>query len=129
MRAYLDWNATSPPLPEVIDAMRDAITSSWGNPSSIHADGRAARAVIEDARAHVAELAGVDARDVTFTAGGTEANNIALRSLAAPGSTIVTSRIEHPSITRVAEALEREGRARVRFVDVEPSGRIDLASL
>ena len=145
MRVYLDWNATTPPLPEVLDAMRDVAARTWGNPSSIHADGRAARAVIEDARAAVAELMAADARDVTFTGGGTEANNIALRSAFPPLSlglepgarsvepspppVLLTSRLEHPSVARVAEALEREGRARVRWVHVEPSGVIDLADL
>ena len=128
MRVYLDWNATTPPLPEVVDAMREAALSTWGNPASIHAVGRAARGVVEDARAAVAELTGTDPRDVTFTASGTEANNLALRSIA-PGATIVTSRIEHPSIARVAEALAREGKARVHWVRVLPSGVLDLEDL
>ncbi len=135
MRAYLDWNATTPPRAEVLDAMREASARAWANPSSIHGDGRAARAVIEDARAEVAALAGVDPRDVVFTSGGTEANNLALRSAfpvvssgAAP-RTLVTSRLEHPSVTRVAEALEREGRAAVRWLAVTKEGTIDLADL
>ncbi len=129
MRAYLDWNATTPPLPEVLDAMREAAGKAWANPSSIHGHGRAARAVIEDARASIAALAGVDPRDVVFTSGGTEANNLALRSAFAQPGTLVTSRLEHPSVTRVAEALEREGRARVRWLGVLPSGTIDLDDL
>ncbi len=128
MRVYLDWNATTPPLPEVVDAMREAALTTWGNPASIHAVGRAARAAVEDARAAVAELTGTDPRDVTFTASGTEANNLALRSIA-PGTKIVTSRVEHPSVTRVAEALEREGKARVHWVRVLPSGVLDLDDL
>ncbi|MBX3204222.1 MAG: aminotransferase class V-fold PLP-dependent enzyme [Labilithrix sp.] len=136
MRAYLDWNATTPPLAEVQDAMRDAAARAWANPSSIHGDGRAARAVIEDARASVAELAGTDPRDVVFTSGGTEANNLALRSAFPAGAastasprSLLTSRLEHPSVTRVAEALEREGRAHVRWLDVTAAGTIDLADL
>lgn len=133
-RVYLDWNATTPPLPEVLDAMRETALSAWANPSSIHGDGRKARAVIEDARASVAALTGVDARDVTFTAGGTEANNLALRTLGvsrAPSgpSTIVTSRLEHPSVTKVAEGLEREGRVRIRWLRVRREGIIDLRDL
>jgi cysteine desulfurase len=143
-RVYLDWNATTPPLPEALDAMRDAALGAWANPSSIHGDGRKARAVIEDARASVAALTGVDARDVTFTGGGTEANNLALRTLGVRGrqpldpknagsgtsiGTIVTSRLEHPSVAKVAEALEREGRARVRWLRVRPEGIIDLDDL
>lgn len=134
MSIYLDWNATTPPLPEVLDAMRDAGARAWGNPSSIHSVGRAARAVVEDARAAVGVLVGSDARDIVFTAGGTEANNIALRS-AFPGSAsssppwLVTSHLEHPSVSRVAAALEREGRARTRWVRVLPTGALDLADL
>lgn len=132
MRVYLDWNATTPPHGEVLDAMRDAGLRAWANPSSIHADGRAARSIVEDARAHVGALAGVDPRDVVFTSGGTEANNLALRSafpaLASP-RVLVTSRLEHPSITRVAEALEAEGRARVRWLSVTRAGTVDLADL
>ena len=135
-RVYLDWNATTPPLPEVLDAMREAGARTWGNPSSIHGDGRAARAVVEDARAAVGALMEADARDVILTSGGTEANNLALRSAFseenAQGGTapwLFTSRLEHPSVSRVAEALEREGRARVRWLRVEPSGVVDLADL
>jgi cysteine desulfurase len=127
-RIYLDWNATTPPLPDVIEAMREAAQKTWGNPASIHADGRAARAVVESAREAVAELTGVDARDVTFTANATEANNLALRSVM-PGTKILTSRLEHPSITRTAELLEREVGARIAWIKVLPSGVIDLADL
>ena len=128
MRTYLDWNATTPPHPEVLAAMARAAEIAWANPSSIHADGRAARAVIEDARAAVAMLAGTDPRDVVFTSGGTEANNLALRSLVPPGGALLTSRLEHPSVTRVAEALAREGRT-VRWIAVDPAGVLDLADL
>jgi cysteine desulfurase len=127
-RIYLDWNATTPPLREVLEAMTRAARESWGNPASVHADGRAARACVEGARDAVAQLARCDARDVVFTSGGTEANNLALRGAfsRASGGVLVTSRIEHPSVTRVAEALEREGRARVRWLRVRPEGTVDL---
>lgn len=132
MRVYLDWNATTPPVAEVLDAMRDAASRAWANPASVHAHGRAARASVEDARAAVALLGGVDARDVVLTSGGTEANNLAIRSVFADGASgrvLVTSRLEHPSVTRVAEALEREGHARVRWLAVRPDGVIDLDDL
>ena len=133
-RVYLDWNATTPPHEAVIDAMHAAMRSAWANPSSVHAEGRGARAHVEDARAAVAELAGVDPRDIVLTSGGTEANNLALRSAftharAGDPGTLLTSRLEHPSITRVAEALEREGKARVRWLQVQPSGQVDLGDL
>ncbi|WP_394829771.1 cysteine desulfurase family protein [Pendulispora albinea] len=129
-RVYLDWNATTPPLDEVIDAMHAVLRTAWANPSSIHLEGRGARSHVEGARAAVAELAGVDPRDIVLTSGGTEANNLALRSaFARTAGTLVTSRIEHPSITRVAEALEAEGKARVRWLRVQPSGAIDVDDL
>ena len=78
-RVYLDWNATAPPLAACVEAMAEAAREAWGNPSSVHAHGRAARARVEEAREAVAELAGADPRDVVLTSGGTEANNIALR--------------------------------------------------
>jgi cysteine desulfurase len=131
MPVYLDWNATAPPLPEVLEAMAEAGRACWGNPASVHAHGRAARAKVEEARAKLAELAGGDPRDVVLTSGGTEANNLALRSALGTGAgegTLVTSRLEHPSITRVAEALERGG-GRVRWLAVKTDGRIDLEDL
>jgi cysteine desulfurase len=128
MRVYVDWNATTPPRAEVLDAMRAAAERAWANPSSVHADGRGARAIVEDARASVARIAGVDPRDVVFTSGGTESNNLALRTHARKVRMIVTSRLEHPSITRVAEALEREGHD-VRWCRVTPGGVLDLDHL
>jgi cysteine desulfurase len=129
-RVYLDWNATTPPLPGVVDAMAEAAREAWGNPSSVHAFGRAARARVEGAREAVAVLARCDPRDVVLTSGGTEANNLALRgAFARERGVLVTSRLEHPSVARVAEALEQEGRARVRWVRVLPQGTIDLEDM
>jgi cysteine desulfurase len=127
---YLDWNATTPPLPAVIEAMAEAAREAWGNPASVHRSGRGARARVESAREAVAALARCDPRDVVLTSGGTEANNIALRSAFAgePG-VLVTSRLEHPSVARVAEALEAEGRARVRWLRCLPQGMVDLDDL
>jgi cysteine desulfurase len=127
MRVYLDWNATTPPLAEVLDAMHAAARDAWGNPASIHAHGRAARAHVEDARAAVADLAHADPRDVVLTSGGTEANNLALRSAFGAGKgTLLVSRLEHPSITRVAEDLARRAIADVRWIRVREDGRVDL---
>lgn len=114
---YLDWNATTPPHPTVLAAMASALESGWANPASVHAPGRRARAIVEDARAAVARLVGRDERDVVFTSGGTEANNLALAGAAC----IVTSRLEHPSIVRVAEAEEARGVA-VRWIRVDERG-------
>lgn len=125
MRVYLDWNATTPPLPAALDAMRAAASDAWANPSSVHADGRAAGRALEEARTAVAELAEADPRDVVFTSGGTEANNLALRSALARPGRFVLSPLEHPSVTRVA-ALVPE---RVRWLRVGREGTVDLADL
>ncbi len=121
---YLDWNATSPPHPRVIEAMRAAAAEAWGNPSSVHAAGRRARAELEDAREALAAALGFDARAVVLTSGGTEANNWALHSAAA----LVTSRLEHPSVVRAAEALERSGKP-VVWLPVPASGRIEVEAI
>ena len=117
---YLDWNATTPPHPDVLLAMRAAAETAWGNPSSVHGAGRRARAVVESAREALAAALAVHPRDVIFTSGGTEANNLALGRCSA----LATSRIEHPSVVRVAEALEGGGRP-VAWLPVPASGRIE----
>jgi cysteine desulfurase len=134
MNVYFDWNATAPPLEASLAAMHEAEREGWGNPSSVHAHGRAARARVEGARIAVGELCGADPRDVLLTSGGTEANNLALRSAFAgergdPPPALVTSRLEHPSILRVAEALEREGALRILWARPLEDGRIDLEDL
>jgi len=117
---YLDWNATTPPHPDVVRAMSEATATAWGNPASVHATGRAARARVEDCREEIAALLGVHPRDVLFTSGGTEANNCALNDAAG----VVTSRLEHPSIVRAAEALERAGRP-VHWLPVPARGCLE----
>src|SRR6478735_6855564 len=117
---YLDWNATTPPHPTVLAAMARAAEESWGNPSSTHRVGRKARARVEDAREKLAEICAVHARDVLFTSGGTEANNLALSGAVG----LALTRLEHPSVTRVAEQREQRGLPGV-WVEVPTSGRID----
>lgn len=121
---YLDWNATTPPLPEAVAAMTGALAAGWGNPSSVHAAGRRARAVIEETREALAAAVGVHARDVAFTGSGTEANNLALHD----ATGLVVSRLEHPSITRLAEALEARGRP-VVWLPVAESGVVDVEAI
>jgi cysteine desulfurase len=126
MTLYLDWNATTPPLAAVIDAIAAASRDAWGNPSSVHRDGSRARHHVEAARAQVAALFGVDTREVLFTSGGTEANNLAIRSaLSRPGRLLLTE-LEHASVTEVAKSLPKE---RVRFVRSTPDGTIALDDL
>jgi cysteine desulfurase len=121
---YLDWNATTPPLPEVLDAMREVAREAWGNPSSVHAAGRRARVYVEEAREELGAALGRSPRDVWFTSGGTEANNLALSGARA----LITSRIEHPSVVRFAEALEARG-VPVSWLPVPPSGAIHADSV
>lgn len=127
---YLDWNATTPPHPDVVAAMRAALGDGWANPASVHGPGRVARDHVERAREAVARLLGVDARDVTLTSGGTEANNLALRGAPAPRGPrgFVTSRLEHPSVTRVVEALAEVGEI-VEWAPIEPSGVVDVGGV
>ena len=123
---YLDWNATTPPHPEVLAAMLRVWEQGWANPASVHGPGRKARAHIDRAREAVAALAGAPfhPRDVVLTSGGTEANNLALAHVfSTPGGALVTSRIEHPSVVRAAEALADRGVV-VSWVAPETSGRI-----
>ncbi|MBN1607536.1 MAG: aminotransferase class V-fold PLP-dependent enzyme [Polyangiaceae bacterium] len=121
---YFDWNATAPPLPEATDAARDAARSYWGNPSSVHAAGREAWAVVERLQQTLAQTVGVDPRDVLLTSGATEANNTALRSAQA----LVTSRLEHPSVVRVAEHLAKNGIA-VVWLEVPADGRLGVSAV
>lgn len=117
---YLDWNATTPPHPDVLEAMERAAREAWGNPASTHRVGRQARARVEDAREKLADICAVHARDVLFTSGGTEANNLAL----AGAKGLALSRLEHPSVTRVAEQLASRG-VPVAWVEVNATGRIE----
>lgn len=126
---YLDWNATTPLAPDVVDAMKVAMDSGWANPASVHGPGRAARRFVEDARLAVAALTGYDARDVLLTSGGTEANNLVLRSFFADGvGALVTTRLEHPSIVETALRLEASG-VEVAFVAPSASGSIETEAL
>lgn len=96
-RVYLDYNATAPLRPEVREAVTEAL-AVYGNPSSVHAEGRAARGLIEEARAKVAALAGAAPEDVVFTSGGTEANALALAAQAGGAWHCYMSAVEHPSV-------------------------------
>ena len=96
-RSYLDYNATAPLRPEVREAMTEAL-AVYGNPSSVHAEGRASRALIEEARAKVAALVAVRPEDVIFTSGGTEANALALAAQPGGAWHCYMSSVEHPSV-------------------------------
>ena len=125
MRIYLDHNATTPLRLEVADATARALRETWGNPSSVHAEGTAAREAVEDARAQVAALVGAEPGQVIFTGGATEANNALLSGVR---RRLVTSTAEHPSVRACVEALRGSGVA-VETVAVDSDGRLDLAAL
>jgi cysteine desulfurase len=118
--AYLDWNATGRLRPQGRDAMVAAL-DVVGNPSSVHAAGRAARRLVEEARERVADMVNAAPREVVFTSGGTEANALALSP--ALGDALLMSAVEHPSV------LAGGRFSAVELVPVEPSGIVDLAAL
>ena len=123
---YLDHNATTPLLPEVLDAMLPYLREHFGNPSSGHAYGREAHAAIDRARARVAALIGADDDEIVFTSGGTEANNLAIRgaTTARPERRhVVTTAIEHPATARPCAWLEGQG-WRVDRLGVDADGRV-----
>jgi cysteine desulfurase len=131
MRVYLDNAATTPIHPEVVDTMTQVMRSSFGNPSSIHMEGRTARATIETARKKVAELIGASVGEIFFTSGGTESNNMILRrSVQDMGvQRIISSRIEHHCILHTLEYLEESQHVEVVLLDTDAKGRPDLQQL
>jgi cysteine desulfurase len=130
-RIYLDHNATSPPRPESIGAVRDLLLGPPGNPSSLHAEGRAARAHLEDARERVAALAEVAPREVVFTGGGSEAITAAVRGVCdrAPRNRrrILVSAVEHSAVLDAAKAAANQG-FRVERVPCDQTGRVSVES-
>ena len=127
-RIYLDWNATAPLRPQARAAALAALDIA-GNPSSVHAEGRAARRLIEEAREKVAALVAAEPRNVVFTSGGTEANMLALTPASGPDGKapdrLLISALEHPSVL----AGGRFAAAAVQRVPATGDGRIDLAAL
>ncbi|GGV56365.1 cysteine desulfurase [Microbacterium maritypicum] len=126
---YLDHAATSPVRPEVLEAMGPYLSGVYGNPSSHHTAGEAAAGALDDARARVARILGMRTGDVVFTAGGTEANNLAVKgivlaALEAGRRHLVISPIEHESILESAEYLRRFHAVEVTLLPVDARGRI-----
>jgi cysteine desulfurase len=127
---YLDHNATTPLDARVLDAMLPYLQGPYANPSSQHRAGRAARDAVEAARAQVAALLGADPGEVIFTSGGTEANNLAVKGVAAaaPPGRLLHSAVEHPSVVEPMRALAARGWS-VEPIGVDGDGRLDLAAL
>ncbi len=127
-RIYLDHNATTPLDPEVLAAMGPFLETEWGNPSSIHHAGGAARTAVEAARRKVAQALNCTARRIIFTSGGSEADNLALLGVAkawrGQGRHLVTAAIEHPAVLATCRALEDQG-WQVTRLPVDREGRVE----
>jgi len=129
-RIYLDHNATTPPRPEVIEAMKACMEEAWGNPSSQHAWGQEAKRRLDRARAQVAALIGADPDEIIFTSGGTEADNHALRLGASrsSGACVLTTAIEHSAVLETCRALQSQGFT-FRTLPVDAEGLVDVAQV
>lgn len=129
---YLDHNATTPVLPEAVEAMMPWLTTEWGNPSSAHVAGRAARRAVESARETLADWLGAEPEQIIFTSGATEANNAAIHS-AVFGQTgkrhLVTSVVEHSAVLAYCEYLENHHEVEITRLPVETNGSLSLESL
>jgi cysteine desulfurase len=123
-RVYLDNNATTPVLPEVLEAMRPYFGEHFGNASSIHHHGQETRAAVERARESVAKLLGCHASEIVFTSGGTEGDNLAILGLVKVGDHVITSTIEHHAVLNTCRHLAEQG-IEVTFVPVDGRGLID----
>ena len=125
---YLDHNATTPVLPEILAVLQRYYSEDFGNPSSVHRYGRAVRVVVDDARDQVAHLLGAPASSIFFSSGGTEANNTILKGVAAAhnerGRHLVTSAIEHPCVLDTCTYLAQQGYT-ITHVPVGSDGVID----
>ncbi|XP_057696159.1 selenocysteine lyase [Corythoichthys intestinalis] len=141
-RIYMDYNATTPVAPEVIQATYEALWDAWGNPSSSYDAGKKAKAIITQSRESVAKMVGGNAEDIIFTSGGTEANNMVLHTAIEhfmrrnrdAGERndgllphIVSSNVEHDSVKLLAEHLKKQGVADFTFVPVSKvTGRVEV---
>lgn len=128
MAVYLDHAATSPLRPEVLEAMLPYLTQHGGNPSSLHASGRRARQGVDEAREIVAQRIGAQPREIVFTGGGTEADNLAVKGVAwaatSRGRHVITTAVEHKAVLNAAAILERSG-FEVTILPVDRYGRVD----
>jgi cysteine desulfurase len=133
-RIYLDANATTPVLPEVVEAMRPFWLESFGNPSSAHQSGQRTRSAVEHARGAMAKLLHCTAKEIIFTSGGTESDNLALSGVLQPyldsgePAHLITSNIEHHAVLYTAESLEQRG-IEVTYLAPSRDGVIDPSAL
>lgn len=131
MRVYLDNAATTPLDPEVVAAMTDVLSNYYGNPSAQHAIGRTAKGILEIARRNVAELINAKSSEIFFTSGGTEADNIVIRSAVTDlgVKNIITSPVEHHAVLYTAEEMHEKGMANLHLVKINNKGETDLEDL
>src|SRR5882672_8748672 len=140
-RVYLDFNATTPVEPTVLDAMLPYFSTEFANAASIHTPGQKARAAVETAREQVAALIGARPQEIVFTSGGTESDNHAIFGIVSPSLTffasstsltspphLITTAIEHEAVLNACQALEKEG-VRVTYLPTDREGQIDLEEL
>ena len=130
-RIYFDNAATTPLLPEVIEVISEAMRTYYGNPSSIHNEGRTSRSMIELARKSIAEQIGASIGEIFFTSGGTESNNTALKCAVRDLGVkrIISSPLEHHCVLHSLDALEKEGKIERVNVKIDDAGRLDMEHL
>ena len=131
---YLDSNATTRPTPEVLASMREILENDWGNPSSMHRMGQSARRRVELARRSVASLLGATAREIVFTAGGTESIDYAIRGALAARrdpvkNVLITTGVEHAAVSKLASTLTETGDVEVRLAPLLAGGVVDVEGL
>lgn len=130
---YLDYNATTPIDPAVVETMLPYLSTHFGNPSSSHSYGRIAHHAVDTARVQVARLLDCSVEEITFTGGGSESDNLAIRGIALAyrhkGNHIITQVTEHPAVLNACRALERLHGFRVTYLPVDESGRVSLEEL
>ncbi|MFP5208850.1 MAG: cysteine desulfurase family protein [Acidobacteriota bacterium] len=127
-RVYMDANATTPLLPEVMEAMRPYWMEHFGNASSIHLHGQQAHAAVNQARETLAQFFNCRAAEVVFNSGGTEGDNTAIFGLLRPGDHFITTAIEHSAVLRAADRVAEQG-VQVTLIAPQPSGLIDPADI
>jgi cysteine desulfurase len=129
---YLDYNATTPHDPEVVEAMRPFLETEFGNPSSSHYYGNKPKQAVSRAREQVATLLNCQPEEIIFTSGGTESNNFAIKgcveAMSDKGNHIITSQIEHPAVLEVCQYLKTKGHS-ITTVPVDEFGRVDVDSV
>ena len=129
---YMDYNATTPVHPAVLEAMLPYYQERFGNPSSIHWAGRMVKGAVEEARERVATLVGCDSSEVVFTSCGSESDNTAIKGVAAAlctrGNHIITTAVEHPAVLNACLYLEHEG-FRVTRLPADSNGLFDMEEL